>query len=201
MRRTAPHYRALRARDRAELKEPRPNAARIARRNPAEDRLSLPEGIVDEPWGMLPRSWHFLVAAIPLGVAFNVALTERWPAARCRRLLRSFLRRHLPASVGEADRGEAGRHRSAQHAAGADGVRAASAVRPRARSRGPSRASSESNEAIAMLVCLGAVAGRASAAPGRSHYRRPDCPVAAGSPPAFLAARARVGRARRARRS
>jgi diguanylate cyclase (GGDEF)-like protein/PAS domain S-box-containing protein len=51
----------------------------LARRDPTEDRLSLPEGIVDEPWGLLPRSWHFLIAAIPLGVIFNVALIERWP--------------------------------------------------------------------------------------------------------------------------
>jgi diguanylate cyclase (GGDEF)-like protein/PAS domain S-box-containing protein len=54
----------------------RPSERRqVARRNPSEDRLSLPEGVVDEPWGMLPRSWHFLVATIPIAVIFNVLLT------------------------------------------------------------------------------------------------------------------------------
>jgi diguanylate cyclase (GGDEF)-like protein/PAS domain S-box-containing protein len=51
----------------------------IARRNPSDDRLSIPEGIEDEPWGMLPRSWHFLVASIPLAVTSDMALAGGLP--------------------------------------------------------------------------------------------------------------------------
>ena len=57
-----------------------------ARRDPSDDRLSAPEESQSEPRGFLPRSWHFLVAAIPLTVGFNTLMSHHWPpymAALC----------------------------------------------------------------------------------------------------------------------
>jgi diguanylate cyclase (GGDEF)-like protein/PAS domain S-box-containing protein len=55
---------------------PAPNRRHLARRNPSEDRLSAPGADAPEQPGMLPRSWHFLVASIPLAVGFNVLLAD-----------------------------------------------------------------------------------------------------------------------------
>jgi diguanylate cyclase (GGDEF)-like protein/PAS domain S-box-containing protein len=59
--------------------EPIAERRHIARRDPGEDRLTPPQGPAGEPWGMLPRSWHFLVASIPALVLLNVALTGDLP--------------------------------------------------------------------------------------------------------------------------
>src|SRR4029079_11787350 len=49
-----------------------PDRRQLARRDPAEDRLSPPEGRLLEQSSMLPRSCRFLIAAIPAAVLFNL---------------------------------------------------------------------------------------------------------------------------------
>jgi diguanylate cyclase (GGDEF)-like protein len=56
-----------------------PDRRQLARRDPAEDRLSPPEGRLLEQSSMLPRSCRFLIAAIPAAVLFNVWLTGDVP--------------------------------------------------------------------------------------------------------------------------
>ncbi|MGZ3256021.1 MAG: EAL domain-containing protein [Croceibacterium sp.] len=51
----------------------------LARRNPSDDRLSPPVGDTGDDFGILPRSWLYLVAIFPAVVIFNAALSHSLP--------------------------------------------------------------------------------------------------------------------------
>jgi diguanylate cyclase (GGDEF)-like protein/PAS domain S-box-containing protein len=51
----------------------------IARRNAAEDRLSLPPGEAAEHIAILPRTWHYLAVTWISAVGFNVLLVKALP--------------------------------------------------------------------------------------------------------------------------
>ncbi|HSQ96360.1 MAG TPA: EAL domain-containing protein [Croceibacterium sp.] len=51
----------------------------LARRNPSDDRLSPPVGDTGDDFGILPRSWLYLLAIFPAVVIFNAALSRSLP--------------------------------------------------------------------------------------------------------------------------
>ena len=57
----------------------RDRRGRIARRDPSEDRLSMPTARADRDFGMLPRTTRHLVAVIPGAIAFNAAIVRSLP--------------------------------------------------------------------------------------------------------------------------